>query len=46
MGIALAQQGQLPQAVFDLEQALKIQPRHVDAQRNLTAIRRLIAEGK
>jgi tetratricopeptide (TPR) repeat protein len=45
MGIALAQQGQLPQAVFYLEQALKIQPRHVDAQRNLTAIRRLIAEG-
>ncbi len=43
LGFALAQQGKLTQAANHLEQALKIQPGHVDAQRNLTAVRRLIA---
>jgi tetratricopeptide (TPR) repeat protein len=45
LGFALAQQGQLPQSAIHFENALKIQPGHADAQRNLTAVRRLIAEG-
>lgn len=45
LGYALAQQGQFPRAVTHLEHALKIQPDHRDAQRNLTVVRRLIAQG-
>lgn len=42
LGFALAKQGQLPLAVTHFEKALKIQPGHPDAQRNLTAIRRVM----
>ncbi len=45
LGYALAQQGQFPRAVTHLEHALKIQPDHRAAQRNLTVVRRLIAQG-
>ena len=46
LGFALAKQGQLQQAVEHLEQALKLEPTHADARRNLTTIRRLIEQGQ
>ncbi len=45
LGMTLAQQGQLARAVTHLEHALKIQPDHSDARRNLTVVRGMIAQG-
>ena len=46
LGLALAKQGQLPRSVNYFEKALKLQPGHPNAQRNLTIIRGLINGGQ
>ena len=41
LGIALASQGKLDEAIDQLQQALRLQPAFVDAQRNLAKLRSL-----
>ena len=45
LGLALAKQGQFTLAITHLKMALKLQPNHAEAQRNLTVLRRLVDKG-